>query len=109
VSDEIKTPRVSLWQKLHALYEGAAYRPQFAAGIVLLSIFAAMLEGIGLSFLIPVNKIAQGQTALGETSGIGQVFASAFAFAGVPFTLEWVIVGVALVMVARYTASFLVA
>lgn len=109
MSDEIDTPEVSLRQKLHALYEVAAYRPQFAAGIVLLSIFTAMLEGIGLSFLIPVIEIAQGQTGPGEISGIGQVFVSAFEFVGVPFTLEWVIVGVALVMVARYTASFLVA
>lgn len=109
VSDETDTPEVSFRQKLHALYEVASYRLQFTTGIILLSILTAMLEGIDPSFLILVIEIAQEETNPGNVSDVGQVFISAFEFVGVLFTLEWVIVSVALVMVVRYTASFLVA
>jgi subfamily B ATP-binding cassette protein MsbA len=108
VSDDIEAPEVPFREKLAALYRVAAYRPKFATGIIVLSIFAALLEGIGLSFLIPVIEIAQGNTGPDEVSGIGQVFILTFEFVGIPFILEWVIAGVALVMIARYTASFLV-
>jgi len=96
-------------ERLRALYQVAAYRPAFAFGIVVLSIFAAILEGVGLSFLIPVIEIAQGNAESGTLSGIGQAFVSLYQFVGVPFTLETVVAGVGVVMVARYTASFLVA
>jgi len=109
VNNESDIHEVSFRQKLTSLYEVAVYRPIFASGIVFLSVFAAILEGIGLSFLIPVIEIAQGQTNPSEVGGIGQVFVSAFELIGVPFTLEWVIIGMSLVMVVRYTASFLVA
>lgn len=109
MEDESDTPEVSLREKLTSLYEVAVYRPIFASGIVILSVFAAILEGIGLSFLIPVIEIAQGQTNPNEVGGIGEVFVSAFNFIGVPFTLEWVIISMSLVMIVRYTASFLVA
>lgn len=105
MSDEVDIHKVSLRQKLYALYGVAAYRSQSAAGIGLLSTFSAMLEGV----LIAVIKIGQGQMSPSEIGGIGQIFVSPFEFVGVPSTLEWVIVGIALVMVARSTATFLVA
>lgn len=95
--------------QLRSLYQVAVYRPLLTAGIICLSIFAALLEGIGLSFLIPVIEIAQGQAERGELSGVGEVFLAAYDFVGLPFTLEYVIGGVAVVMVIRYTSSFFVA
>jgi len=109
VSNDLETPEISTREKIRGLYHVAAYRPTFAVGIIGLSIFAALLEGIGLSFLIPVIEIARGTTGTGEISGVGQTFVRAYEFVGVPFTLETVIAGVAVVMIARYTTSFLVA
>lgn len=109
MNDEPDTPEVALREKLNAIYAVAAYRPKFAGGIIVLSIFAALLEGIGLSFLIPVVEIAQGNTRPEEVGGIGQIFVTGFELVGLPFTLEWVVVSVGVVMIARYSASFLVA
>jgi subfamily B ATP-binding cassette protein MsbA len=106
VSEAIDGEKLTLRQKLESLYRVAVYRPQFAVSIIILSIFAAVLEGIGLSFLIPVIEIAQGGAAGGSSSDIGAVFVTAYDVAGIPFTLETVVLGVALVMAIRYTASF---
>jgi subfamily B ATP-binding cassette protein MsbA len=98
---------ISAADKVRSLYQVAAYRPPLTAGIILLSIFAALLEGLGLSFLIPVIEIAQ--NGGGGGSGASQLFVRVYDFVGVPFTLESVIAGVGLVMVVRYSSSFLVA
>jgi subfamily B ATP-binding cassette protein MsbA len=99
---------ISLRRQLAALWEVVLYRPLAATGIVALSIFAALLEGIGLSFLVPVIELAQGNTTRGEMSNVGQVFFDVYDTLGIPLTLEFVIVGVGVVMVVRYTSSFLV-
>ena len=85
----------------------ARYRPLATAGIIGLSIVAALLEGVGLSLLVPVTEIAQGNTEPGEMSGVGEAFLNVYETVGVPFTLESVIVGVGVVMTVRYTATFL--
>lgn len=79
-----------------------------AAGIAVLSIFTAALEGIGLSFLVPVIEIAQGTSGTSDTSGVGQGFILVYDVIGIPFTLETVVLGVSLVMVVRYTSRFMV-
>jgi subfamily B ATP-binding cassette protein MsbA len=108
VTDDSDVSAVSARQKLEALYLVAMYRPVFTVGIVVLSIFAAILEGLGLSFLIPVIEIAQGDGG-GTTSGVGRAFVGVYDLLGAPFTLQTVIIGAALVMIARYLSSFLVA
>nr|WP_321169279.1 ABC transporter ATP-binding protein [Halorubrum rubrum] len=73
------------------------------------SFFAALLEGVGISFILPIIELAQSGGAPSESAdGYAGVFLQLYEFLGVPFVIEWLIVGVALVMVARYTASFLV-
>lgn len=105
MSDE----EITLREQLRALWEVAIYRPLATVGIIAMSIFAALLEGVGLSFLVPVIELAQGNTDREDMSGVGQVFFDAYELLGFPLTLETVIIGVAFVMTVRYTASFLVA
>jgi subfamily B ATP-binding cassette protein MsbA len=95
-------------KKLSSLRQVAGYRPLLTIGIIGLSFFAAVLEGVGLSFLLPIIETAQssGEPAQG---GIVGVFVTVYDFLGIPFTLEFIILGVASVMVGRYTSSFLVA
>ena len=99
---------IPLSQQLAALSAVARYRPAATAGIVALSIFAALLEGVGLSFLVPVIEITQGNTEPSEMSSVGAAFLELYDLVGIPFTLESVILGVGVVMTTRYTATFLV-
>lgn len=85
------------------------FRPVLTGGIIGLSVFAALLEGIGLSFLLPIIEMAQSSGTVENADGALGVFVSVYQFVGVPFSLETTIVGVAVVMTIRYTASFLVA
>jgi subfamily B ATP-binding cassette protein MsbA len=94
--------------KLSALYRVASYRPALTAGIIVLSVFAAILEGIGLSFLIPIIETAQSSGQPSQEGLVG-IFFGVYRFLGVPFTLEFILLGVGFVMVARYLSSFLVA
>lgn len=100
---------LSLSDKLRALRRVALFRPAFTVGIICLSLFAAILEGIGLSFLLPIVELAQGGNAADSADGALEVFVSLYELVGVPFTLETVIVGVVGVMTVRYSSSFLVA
>jgi subfamily B ATP-binding cassette protein MsbA len=97
---------VSLRDKISGIYYIAAFKPLLSAIIVGLSVFAAMLEGIGLGFLLPVIEQARGG---GGSNQFVEMFVMAYDLIGVPYTLEYIIVGVAIVMGTRYTSSFLVA
>ena len=98
---------VTLSDKIESLKRVAHYRPTFTVFIVLFSAFAALLEAIGLTFLLPIIEVAQqGDVAIQETDGVVGAFLSAYEFLGIPFTLEFMLLGVALVMAVRYTSSF---
>lgn len=101
-------PTVS--EKLRTLYRISLFRPVLFASIVGISLFAALLEGFGLSFLLPIIELARSDSgAPSDPSGAMEVFVDLYAFFNVPLTLETVVVGVALVMTARYGSTFLVA
>lgn len=102
------TEEISLRRKLGAIRSVALYRPAFTAGVIVLSVGTAILEGIGLSFILPIIEYARG-SGESDPGGIMGVFTSAYEFLGVPFTLEYIVLGVGIVMVCRYTLSFLVA
>ncbi|ELY45592.1 ABC transporter ATP-binding protein [Natronorubrum sulfidifaciens] len=96
-------------EKIDALLDVARYNPKFTVLIVGLGLIAAILEGIGLSFILPVIEIVQLDDPTAEADGMLGAFVTAYAALGIPFTLGYVVVGVAVVMTARYTTSFVVA
>lgn len=96
-------------QKLGALLDVARFNPKFTILIIGLGLVAAILEGIGLGFILPVIELVQSSTSPAEASGALGVFASVYQFLGIPFTLGFVVVGVVGVMTARYGMSFIVA
>jgi len=98
---------ISRRRKLNTLRSAAAFKPRFTVAILAVSFVAAILEGIGLSFIVPVISVASGEVS-GEASGLVGAFADLYAFLSVPFTLEYIVVGVGIVMIVRYTMSFLV-
>jgi len=69
-------------------------------------LLTAALEGIGLSFIVPVLSQVQSAQS-GDNSRIVNLFVTLYDFLGVPFTLETIILGVSFVIVVRYGSSFL--
>ena len=95
-------------EKIDALVRVAKYRPGFAFILVGLGAFVAFLEGIGLSFIYPIIEVAEAEEPVEGGGPIMELFLTVYNFAGVPFSLGFLILGVALVMTIRYTMSFVV-
>lgn len=97
-------------EKVDALISVAKYNPKFTVGIIALGIFAAALEGVGLSFMLPIVEIVQssGDPAQQVDGGLMSAFVMAYQIVGLPLTLGTAILGVAAVMTIRFTSSFLV-
>lgn len=97
-------------EKATSLIRVAKYRPLLTAGIIVLSFCAALLEAVGLSFLLPIIELVQGDGDPGADGDLlMSMFVQVYDFLGIPFTLEYVIVGVTAVMFARFSLSFGVA
>ena len=96
-------------EQLRALLRVARYRPVFTAAIVGAGVFAAALEAVGLSFILPIVEIVQspGDPAA-EAEGMLGVFVTVYQVLGIPFTLGSVVVGVSLVLTVRWTSTFVV-
>jgi subfamily B ATP-binding cassette protein MsbA len=100
---------ISRQEKIDALLDVARFNPRFTVFIIALGLVAAVLEGIGLSFILPIIEIAQVDDPVTGADGLMAIFVSAYQLLGVPFTLGYVVVGVATVMTVRYTITFVVA
>lgn len=100
---------VSLRAKLKSLLDVARFNPTFATVIIGLGLVAAVLEGVGLSFILPIIQIVQVDNPTAQADGLLKVFVTVYATLGIPFTLGYIVVGVATVMTVRYTTSFIVA
>jgi len=96
-------------QKLNILLDIARYNPWLTVLIVVLGIGAAILEGIGLSFILPIIELIQTDAPGQNADGLLRVFVDIYEAVGIPFTLEFVVLGVAAVMTVRYTMTFVVA
>ncbi|WP_226010915.1 ABC transporter ATP-binding protein [Halomicrobium salinisoli] len=103
------TDRNSLREKLEAIYLVAVYKPAVTFSLIVFSVFAAVLEGIGISFLLPIIRLARNGSPPEDPGGVLAAFIDVYGFLGIPFELEYVVTGVAIVMTVRYTSSFLVA
>ncbi|ELY37677.1 ABC transporter ATP-binding protein [Natronorubrum tibetense] len=103
------TEEVSRREKIDALLDVARFDPKFSVIIVALGLLAAVLEGVGLSFIMPIIEIVQLDDPVAEADGMMAYFVLAYQTLGIPFTLGYVVVGVATVMTVRYTTSFFVA
>ena len=95
-------------KKAAALYRVAKFQPGFAAAVIVLAVVAALLEGVGLTFIEPIIEVSQSDTASEEASGLLEGFLFVYDTLGLPFSLGYLIVGVTVVMAVRYTMSFLV-
>lgn len=95
-------------EKGRALYRVAAFEPRLATAVAVMSVVAALLEGLGLSFIMPIVEVAQAGASANNTDGLLGHFSSLYNVLGVPFTLKYLVAGVFVIMTIRFTASFLV-
>lgn len=94
-------------EKVRAIYEVGLFRPLLATSVVGLSVIVAALEGVGMGFILPIIQVSQ-RGAGQQASGLVQYFIRAYSFLGLPFELEFIILGVGFVIAVRYTLSFVV-
>ena len=99
---------VSRRAQLRALIRVAKFRPALTAGIIIGGVFAALLEGVGLSFILPIVEIVQAEDPAAEAEGVMAAFVSVYQYLGIPFTLGFVVTGVSLVLTVRWTLTFIV-
>lgn len=97
---------ISNHEKISAVFEAARFRPRLGVIIILLSLGTALLEGIGLGFLLPIIEVTQSPMTPNEADGLLGAFVQAYSFLGFPFTLEFLMLGIASVMTARFGLSF---
>ena len=96
-------------EQLQALVRVAKFRPRLTVAIIGGGVFAALLEGVGLGFILPIVEIVQssGDPAQ-QADGIMLAFISVYQFLGIPFTLGFAIIGVSAVLTVRWTLTFIV-
>jgi subfamily B ATP-binding cassette protein MsbA len=96
-------------EQLRALIRVAKYRPRLTAAIIIGGVFAALLEGVGLGFILPIVEIVQSPgDPTQQADGIMLAFVRAYEFLGIPFTLGSVVIGVSAVLTVRWTLTFFV-
>jgi len=99
---------LSTKDRFNLLWDVFKYRPKFTIIVILLSIIAALFEGVGLGFIYPIIETTQSSDGFSESSIIISLFASLYNFLNLPLNLESLILGVSTIMVLRYSTSFLV-
>jgi subfamily B ATP-binding cassette protein MsbA len=106
---DIDTDNIKRRDQFHSLVQVAKFQPIFTAAIVVAGVFAATLEAVGLSFILPIIEIVQapGDPAT-NADGLLLAFVMAYQSFGIPFTLGTVVVGVSLVLTVRWTLTFVV-
>ena len=93
-------------EQFRALLEVGRYRPKFTAGIVGLGVIVAVLEGVGLGFILPIIQVTRGNAE--ASGGLIGLFAQAYELVGIPFTLQYIIIGVGSILAVRYTCAFVI-
>lgn len=107
MSDSVET--ITWSEKIQALIRVVRYRPGFAAVLAVLGGLIAVFEGVGLSFIYPIMEVARSDGPPNPTDPIMEGFLTVYDLLGIPFTLGYLIVGIALIMTIRFSTSFLVA
>lgn len=99
---------VSRREKIRALLDVAKFDPKFTILIIVFGLGAAIFEGVGLGFIIPIVELVQTENSTAQADGVMGAFVTIYRTLGIPFTLGYVVVGVSAILTIRYTLSFLV-
>lgn len=99
--------KLSVGQKFRLLWRVVRSSSALALTVLVLSLLAAVLEGVGLSFILPIVEVASnGEQSAASGDSFIAYFVAAYRLLGVPFTLEYIVIGVSLVMGVRFAVQF---
>jgi subfamily B ATP-binding cassette protein MsbA len=90
--------------QLRALWRVLRYRPVLTVAIGAFGVGTALLEAVGVGFVLPVVELARASGPPPDGGPLG-AFTRVYALLGVPFTLETVLVGAAAAIGVRYGAT----
>lgn len=94
-------------EKIKAVRDVLYFNPILTFSIISLSFGVALLEGAGLSFIQPIFETANSPDSIGEGT-ITAIIGYIYGLLGVNLNLETLILGVSLVMILRYSTTFIV-
>jgi len=100
------TEKKSWKEKITLLKDVMLFRPQMIIGLVILGLFVAFFEALGLSFIQPIFDIASEGGEIQE-GRVTEIFSSFYSFLGINFNLRNLILGVSFAIILRYTSTFL--
>lgn len=96
-------------EQLRALIRVGKYKKRHVLAIIIGGAFVALLEAVGLSFIMPIIEIVQSPSdPTTEADGVLLAFVTVYEVLGIPFNLETVIIGTSLVMILRWTLTFVI-
>lgn len=107
MSGDAPDAEIGLREKLDAIVTVLRYRPGLTAAIVLLSVLTTLFEGVSITFLLPIIEQAR-VDGTEDSNGLLELFQMVYGTLGIPFTLEFIILGVAIMLVGRISMGFLV-
>lgn len=96
-------------KKLKAIRDVFSFDIRLTTLIVTLGIASAAMQGVGLSFILPIVESPQLGASAGGTGGFLELFSSVYDFLEIPFKLEFLVLGAMLILSIRYTLTFLFA
>lgn len=99
--------KASRGEKLRMLREIVFFKPKLSVTIVSCSVLLSFMEGIGISFILPIVRVARRGTG-GSKSQFLQLLEKSYDLLGVPFELEFLILGVLSIIAIRYTLNYIV-
>lgn len=105
---QMKSSELSFRNKLQACADVLAYWPGMALVVLLFSLMAAVLEGLGLSFILPIIELVRdGGTPAGGNNSPVRYFVWSFRALGVPLTVGTAVCSVIVIMLCRFGSTFL--
>ena len=101
------TEEITWGERVSSLHRILKWKPRLTVGIVGFGIFAAMFEGIGLSFIVPIIEFGTTDSQPANPEGVLLAFVTVYEVLDVPFSLGYLILGVSIMMTIRYIVSFI--
>lgn len=103
-----KDQDISNIQKLSAIKDLIFYNLFGILGLGLIGTLVAFLEAIGLSFISPIIRVANTDNPSDINAGpVVDIFTYAYELIGIPFSIEYLIVGVCIIMTIRFSMAFI--
>jgi len=99
--------KITRREQLDALLRACRYRPVFSALLIVASLCAALLEAVGLSFIVPIVEVVQAAgDPVENADGILLVFVKVYDLLNIPLTLGYIVAGVSVVLTIRWVLTF---